>query len=205
MGSNPTLSARLTDSILYSTIFAVAAKYGLKERGSNLNIIRLDNDALGLIVASAKNAMEEALRIFDGYREWKNRQGGYFSIADAETGLFHIVTPIGMVSSEKTLKYLFLCQEKARRLSLNPCHVSSWQSRDEAKHQLGGAIRCGSLTFSLSGLPELGNEAVMLKSAQRCMPALDGLILRPIDVNVHLDAIADISGNPFWSNMRDGE
>ena len=129
--------------------------------------------------------------------------GGCFSIADAETGLFHIVTPIGEVLPEKLLKYLSLCQEKARRLWGNPDHVSSWESRNEEKGQWGGAIRYGSLILSLSGFPELGDEAIMLKSAQRSTLALSEFIRMPRDTNAHLNVIAQTSQNPFWSVMRD--
>ena len=68
-------------------------------------------------------------------------------------------------------------QEKARRLFANQLQhgISSWQTRDLKLDQFGGAIRIfitigednhtERLILSFSGLPEIGDEAVMLCTA----------------------------------------
>lgn len=48
------------------------------------------------------------------------------------------------------------------RLSRNPAHVSSWQSRNEGEDQYAGAIRTPVHIFSFSGFPEHLDEAAML-------------------------------------------
>ncbi len=63
--------------------------------------------------------------------------------------------------------YLQFSLEKGERLITHPDHVSSWQSRDEAAEQYGGAIRCGPFVLSFSGLPEAWDETVLLLAAAK--------------------------------------
>lgn len=90
------------------------------------------------------------------------RQGGYITIVDRETGQILFVCKIGEIEDDAARDYFSFSQEKAGRLMLWPQHVSSWQSRDEKNKQWGGAIKTFEFILSFSGLPELGDEAVML-------------------------------------------
>ncbi|OHB04587.1 MAG: hypothetical protein A2920_01445 [Candidatus Zambryskibacteria bacterium RIFCSPLOWO2_01_FULL_43_17] len=73
------------------------------------------------------------------------------------------LSPIGEVLP--TSESFFFADEKAKRLSSHPTHVSSWQSRDKERKRYGGAIRAGALILSFSGLPEWVDEALMVAVA----------------------------------------
>lgn len=135
--------------------------------------------------------LEEAALLFEGREGWEDRKGGYLCIANAETGFPGAVVLIGSIPTEKAEKYLSFSMEKARRLASNPQHVSSWESRDPEQNRWGGAIRIDELIFSFSGLPELGDEALML--------AL-GLSNYLSDPNIPrlIEDIAHRSKNPYW-------
>src|SRR3989338_4641417 len=64
--------------------------------------------------------------------------------------------------------------EKAKRLGRLPEHFSSWQSRDEAMNQFGGAIRVMGGILSFSGLAEHYDEMAMLISARELDLVGDG-------------------------------
>jgi hypothetical protein len=53
---------------------------------------------------------------------------------------------------------------------------------------LAGAVRFGELILSFSGLPELGDEAAMLKTAK----------LASAEFGVVAERIAKRSKNPYW-------
>jgi hypothetical protein len=145
--------------------------------------------------------MEKTISLFGDQEGWAGRQGGAFCLADARTGLFHGVALLGLVAPDKVAKYLEFCQEKAQRLARELRHSSSWESRDPGLRQWGGAIRCGQIILSFSGLPELGDEALMLKVAMEIqhMGKAFGLTGVPSD----LDFIAYLSVNPFWKQLRE--
>lgn len=94
-----------------------------------------------------------------------DRQGGYFTIVDRAIEQVLLVSRIGQIKTEEANNYLLFSQEKARRLMLSPDHISSWQSRDPKNDKWGGAIKTPEFILSFSGLPELGDEAVMLLTA----------------------------------------
>lgn len=98
----------------------------------------------------------------------------------------------GEPDAKKALHYAQLCEEKARRLAQNPQHLSSWQSRDEKLDRWGGAIRVPDYIISFSGLPELADEALMLKTA---------LVLRVIDLR-YANKVADLSNNTIFRQLR---
>ena len=105
-----------------------------------------------------------------------------------------MIREIGCCSEQKAPKYFHLSQEKYARLFSHPDHVSSSQTRVPEKDMYGGAIRVaqqGCLIFSMSGLPEHGDEAVMLYAAVKLH-----WIERPT-----LEQIVAISGNPFIHKM----
>lgn len=119
------------------------------------------------IVAHIERALNKALAIFAQEENWKGRTGGYFCLADKESGMPLFITQVGEVPKEKAGKYLSFCQEKAGRLAQNKAHWSSWQSRNPDQEKWGGAVRTEIGILSFSGLPELGDEAVML--VVRCL------------------------------------
>lgn len=59
------------------------------------------------------------------------------------------------------------CQEKCARLAkfAPEGHVSSYQSRDESAQQYGGGVVVQNWAMAFSGLPEEGDQAVMLALA----------------------------------------
>jgi hypothetical protein len=50
--------------------------------------------------------------------------------------------------------------EKTRRLSLNPEHVSAYETRDYANKRYGGGIRAHEYLLGFSGMPEQADEAL---------------------------------------------
>ena len=99
------------------------------------------------------------------------RTGGCFAFwrkDDAvEEATLVVCFQVGKLSAERTLKYIHFANEKAARLSRNPTHVSSFQSRDvsdrdKMNHKYGGAIRCGdsNLFFAFSGFSEIEDERI---------------------------------------------
>lgn len=118
------------------------------------------------------------------------RKGGVVTYYSVEEGIEHMkVGEISdMVSAER---YFSFSREKILRLKAHPEHISSFQSRDIEKEMYAGAIRAIRCILSLSGLPELGDEAVML------VVALD-LDLIKYDEAVK---IAAISKNQFFQPL----
>ncbi|MBI2013324.1 MAG: hypothetical protein HYS87_00600 [Candidatus Colwellbacteria bacterium] len=102
----------------------------------------------------------------------KHRSGGYFCLRPLGLECAPVVvSQIGTITDPvKARKYFELAQEKANRLDAHiktMGHKSSWQSRDPAKNQWGGAIFANGWIFSFSGLPELADEAAMVLVAMR--------------------------------------
>lgn len=110
----------------------------------------------------ASNVLRKAVARFGRKKEWAGRSGAYLCIADASSGLPLFIALVGEVPDDKGEKYLVFCQEKARRLAAYREHQTSYESRDPGQNKWGGAVRGGEFIFSMSGLPELGDEAVML-------------------------------------------
>jgi len=99
--------------------------------------------------------------------------GGWFRYLVTTPGSMWISTPvqIGTLGADETIICRRFAAEKADRLGKNPEHWLSWQSRDPESGKWGGAIRiiCGTIAFifSISGLPELCDEAAMLITGVR--------------------------------------
>jgi hypothetical protein len=154
-----------------------------------------------LVLKHVDDAVQQAIGLFAGDKEWAGREGGAFCLANAGLGIPYRVALVGHPNPEKVSKYVDFCQEKSRRLAFNLNHVSSWESRNPDADQYGGAIRCQILILSFSGFPELGDEAIMLKAAQ----TLGGLPGDPLRMGTDvgaLDRIAVRSKNPYWPKMR---
>lgn len=134
---------------------------GLTRRPEGVELNHI-NTASGLLTCVARD-LERLVALFDDDPGWQGKRGGYFCLADGETGLPLLLACIGEVPDEKVERYLRLCQEKPRRLAKYAPHVSSWMSRNPEADEWGGAIRITSnMIFSFSGLPELGDEVLML-------------------------------------------
>jgi hypothetical protein len=148
------------------------------------------------IITHAYFVVSEAEALFGDTPAWKDREGGCFCLADAVGGFPYAVVFIGSMLVEKSQKYLALSQEKALRLALNPNHRSSWESRDPDKQKWAGAVRVGDLIFSFSGLPDLGDEAIMLATASAFY--LENGHAEMLQV---ITAIAAQSHNPYWEPL----
>jgi len=147
------------------------------------------------LVKIAEFAVTEAIRSFVRREGWTGA-GGYFCVAEPEHGFPILVTPVGIIPVEKGEKYLSFCQEKAKRLASHQDHMSSWESRNPDADQWGGAVRVSAvetLIFSISGFPELGDEAIMLATGGMFFNATDDEV-----VLNQLDSIAKRSNNPYW-------
>ena len=121
------------------------------------------------VIAAASEAFKAAISLFGRDPEWIGREGGYFCMADGlNGGAPLIIVPIGRIRFDKAEKYLRLSREKGVRLASHfiDGHWTSWESRseNETDEKFPGAIRLQGYTdtFSLSGLPSLGDEAVSL-------------------------------------------
>lgn len=106
--------------------------------------------------------------------------GRHLGIIDAEHlgGFFHLswTSPNGTTSVVYEGKIGRLnddicesCRQRSeaglRRLVISHGHHSSWQSRCPGLNRFGGAIRAGEFAFSLYGICEPADEAVMLITA----------------------------------------
>jgi len=147
------------------------------------------------LITLVNTVFTRALNVFGDDPLWKGQEGAYFCFASMKKGLPLVFTPVGDVAIEKAEKYVAFSMEKARRLAQHPEHVSSFQSRNPPE-QWGGAIHVGGNIFSMSGLPELGDEAVMLVTAFMFFPKLE-------EVRVACNAIAQTSENPFFRPLVD--
>lgn len=133
----------------------------VERSGEFENALRVASEAVGLVIEYLDREAGQP----------QERRGGYFCyVAATPAGASLLVhAKIGLVCSKKEDKYRAFSLEKAARLAGRPGDRSSWQTRDEAHDQYGGAIRCKSTLgiLSFSGLPEHGDEAAMLLVAIR--------------------------------------
>ncbi|MFA6476106.1 MAG: hypothetical protein WCV68_01675 [Candidatus Paceibacterota bacterium] len=97
----------------------------------------------------------------------QRRYGGYLSVFAADQDQSEpplAVIRVGDPTKEKMGKYYDLCLEKGRRLLAHPGHLSSWQSRNVAKEQYGGAMCTPDFVLGFSGHTELGDEAILVNA-----------------------------------------
>jgi hypothetical protein len=147
-----------------------------------------ETSSLARIASLAGSIVLDAVHLFAGFEGWDGKKGAYFCWADdVQTGAPSFILRIGEVQPEKSEKYLTLCAEKARRLAGYPDHFSSWQTRNPNQNLWGGAVR-GYALLSLSGFPELGDEACMLVLMRKIWPELES----------RADRIAEMSSNPYY-------
>lgn len=94
--------------------------------------------------------------------EESRRTGGYLTIRDAKTNQILLILACGLIPQEKISKYLHLSQEKGQRLFSFPTHSFSWESRNPANNEFGGAIRGVRYIYSFSGHQEEIDEVIDL-------------------------------------------
>ncbi|MEK7509716.1 MAG: hypothetical protein AAB605_03310 [Patescibacteria group bacterium] len=106
---------------------------------------------------------------------------------------FEFRTMIGTPAPKKRQRYWELSLEKAKRLLMHPDHNSSFESRNEAEHKYGGAIRARTCIVSLSGLPEKWDEAVVLVLASEAfaMNEKDAELIAKANDNPHFEELLD--------------
>jgi hypothetical protein len=126
------------------------------------------NDA-DLVIGVAQSIVRHMSQILRKVGE-EPRRFGYLTIQRRRDGRVLLVAQIGECPDNKAEKYMTLSLEKGGRLYwCRSCgfknHLSSWQSRNEKRMKYGGAICAGPFILSFSGLPELADEAVMLRLA----------------------------------------
>lgn len=155
---------------------------------------------LSILSWAVEDALEAALKLFGDQEGWVGRQGGYFCLLDPIHNCPELVIAIGVIAPEKRAKYFEFCQEKSRRLADHEDDLSSWQTRHPEQGQWGGAIRTlDQKIFSFSGLPELGDEAVMLAVVMITTADSPEVEL----IRTWCDEIAALSRNPYWVPLRD--
>ena len=147
-----------------------------------------------------RNLWSEFLDVNGSLPEYERRAGGYFCLSTVCYSNAPLrVMMVGDPPADKRAKYFELCIEKANRLIANGLgpqqHKLSWQSRNEAYDQWGGAVRWGDYVFSFSGLPELADEALMLYLLYTAH-GWGGVSSHPSDVD--LARLGSISGNPHF-------
>ncbi len=96
------------------------------------------------------------------------RRGGWLCVIDTRKDPYGRVVlhqQIGEVPTEKVDRYKLLSLEKAQRLIRYPDHRTSYETRNPACMQYGGAIRVNGCIISFSGLPEVWDEILVLFAA----------------------------------------
>lgn len=115
------------------------------------------------LVALIAHTLPQLTKLLPADDQWRN--GGWICIVDTRedpSGRMILHQQVGQVSDEKVAKYRTFSLEKAQRLINRPDDRTSFQSRNEAAQQYGGAIRFKDYIISFSGLPELWDEALVL-------------------------------------------
>lgn len=167
----------------------------------------IEDQRFGPFGSIANRAHFIATRVQMAFKDHHNedllggRMGGYLCVAEGETGNPHFTVLVGgHVNQEKLPKYYHLSHEKAVRLSQNPTHVSSFQSRD-GKNQFGGAVRTlDGLIYSFSGFPELIDEALVLVLMQ--LGAKYRIREKTKTIEHHCNVIAELSNNKFYTGLE---
>lgn len=127
--------------------------------------LRARNGNLETETEIARRVMTKAIEMFRSEPGWSNRRGTYWLMADELTGERIDLIFLGEIDPYQEHRFLHNSHEKALRLARHPHHLSSSQSRDPRNDKFCGAIRTRLGIFSMSGLPEYGDEIVMLRVA----------------------------------------
>ena len=143
---------------------------------------------MAAVLDKAESTFEKAMELMQD----PSRTGAALTIynMDAEKPICFTAI-VGRPSKEKFQKYYGFSIEKARRLLENPEHLSSYHSRDPENDKWGGAIRSDPIIISISGFPELWDEACSLVMAVRG----SGLHL------AKAKHVVEISKNPYFQKL----
>ncbi len=133
-------------------------------------------------VDSATHFAHEAMK-----REGAETTGGYFCVADKDTGTPLLTFVVGSPKVGTGTRHN--AQEKCLRIAQNAEHISSWQSRDTDLKKYGGGIRIKDYIIAYSGDKEHFDEAICIAVAKE---------LGRINIDTAL-AIMVISQNPHWN------
>ena len=138
---------------------------------------------MSLIYAQLVAILEKTERALAAFRDLPpdvtgGKDGGYLTIRQTKSGQMLACVALGAIPTDKQHKYAMLSQEKSYRLFHYSQHSTSWQSREPGIYAngfqkledihwgfWGGAIRAGKYILSFSGLPEMGDEALVLTLA----------------------------------------
>lgn len=122
-------------------------------------------------------------------------KSGYFTIRRKKDGRILLIAQIGecpdIIKAEKYRKFSIEKGQRLHNWNKHQGHLSSWQSRNEEKKRYAGAIVAYDFILSFSGLPELGDEAVMMLLA---------FFLNWANYN-DIVTITKISNNPFLDKL----
>lgn len=151
-------------------------------------------DKLSSLEVAAEAAMLFAEMQNQFPEKMEGRFGGFLTIqrvgADEPIHVEKICLDHDLINDERFIGWEKNSREKASRLSRMTAdhhHVSSWQSRDFDNKKYGGAIVAGEWVLSFSGLPEFGDERLMIKLARSYEEISDS----------EVDEICRISGNDW--------
>jgi len=114
-------------------------------------------------------ALHRAVAAFSSLPNQGENNYGYFTLRDGLTGQVLLMRQIGTCPLDRVDKCFQLSIEKGERLykGSKEGFVSSWQTRDIKSIQRGGAIYFPHLILSFAGVPELGDEAIVLSVAMQ--------------------------------------
>jgi hypothetical protein len=142
------------------------------------------------VVLSAERNVQLILGLLAERGEEKT--GGYFCLVSKEQSRQILaVIQFGSLSAELATQYSNYVLEKVERLDAHPDTLASHETRDEAKHRFGGAIRASGYLLSFSGFTEDADEALVL------LVAMEKELLTQAEA---LD-IARRTGNTFFTEQ----
>lgn len=151
----------------------------------------MDEDArlhLEAVLAEVEQTFSEAMVLIQD----PSRTGAALTIINMDTAKpLNFTAFVGTPPAEKAQKYYNFSIEKARRLLGRPSDLSSYQTRDPDNDRWGGAIRSEPNIISISGFPELWDEAIGLAMAvQSCsLNASKAREIAAISNNPHFDQL----------------
>ena len=118
------------------------------------NVGEIEAFALKIVPGSMMNIFPERM---------KDKHGAWLHIIDERLPYPALLSrECGKIPTDNLGPCRIFAEEKALRLMRHPEHVASRQSRDPEQKRWGGAIRAGHYIYSLSGLPEMLDEAAMI-------------------------------------------
>lgn len=154
------------------------------------------SDVKGHSIPEVTAIVAEELKAILAILDKPGRTGGYFRLDRVNEVPIIDRMRFGSIRADKGKKYHFYAGEKVGRFIEYEGHISTYQSRDDTpedwmEKRYGGGIQTDwNYRLAFSGLPELADEALVLRIAIR---------LGIISISRLRDIIA-ISNNPFITN-----